>query len=261
MGRLDGKIIIVTGSSSGYGRAIAKACSMEGAIIVCSDIRREARREGYEKDIDIPTDEVIQQSNGECIFVKCDVTQENEVKSLVQTAVEMYGRIDVMINNAGVFTRLARCHECTEEEYDFTMAVNSKGVWNGCKQAITQMLKQGNGGKIINTVSTAGLVATPEEPAYDASKGASANLTRNLAIDYGRDNITVNAICPNWGPTALSRAYYDDPKVREEVEKITPLGRWVLPEEVAKLAVFLASDDSNYISGALIPIDGGYTSQ
>jgi len=139
--------------------------------------------------------------------------------------------------------------------------VNAKGVWNGCKRAIIQMLRQGSGGKIINIVSIAGLIGTPGEPAYSASKGASANLTRNLAIDYGPDKITVNGICPNWAPTALSRVYYDDPKVKKEVEKITPLGRWALAKDVAKLSVFLASDESDYLSGALIPIDGGYTAQ
>ncbi len=261
MGRLNGKVIVVTGSSSGFGRAIAKAFATEGAMIVCGDIRRKARPEGYEKDISVPTDEAIRQSGGESIYVPCDVTKEVEVKALIEAAVRRYGGLDVMTNNAGVFTRLARCHECSEEEFDFTMAVNVKGVWNGCKQAILQMLKQGRGGKIINVVSMAGLVGTPGEPAYSASKGAVANLTRNLAIDYGPDRITANGICPNWAPTALSRIYYDDPKVREEVEKITPLGRWVLADDVAKLAVFLASNDSDYLSGALIPIDGGYTAQ
>lgn len=261
MNRLRDRVAIVTGSSSGFGRAIAKAFAQEGARVVCSDIRREARPEGYEKDINLTTDEAIRKAGGTCIYVECDVTKENEVKVLIEAAVKRYGKLDVMTNNAGVFTRLARCHECTEAEYDFTMAVNAKGVWNGCKQSIIQFLKQGEGGKIINIVSMAGLVGTPGEPAYSASKGASANLTRNLAIDYGPEKITANAICPNWAPTALSRDYYDDPRVRKEIEKITPIGRWALAEDVAKLAVFLASNESDYLSGALIPLDGGYVAQ
>jgi len=123
MGRLVGKVIIVTGSSSGFGRAIAKACAAEGAKVVCCDIRKEARPEGYEEDIRVPTDEAIRKAGGESIYIQCDVTKESEVEALVEEAVEEYGKLDVMTNNAGVFTRLARCHECTEAEYDFTMAV------------------------------------------------------------------------------------------------------------------------------------------
>ncbi len=258
MKRLQAKVAIVTGSSSGFGRAIAKAFAAEGAQVVCSDLRKEARPEGYEQDIALSTDEAIRKAGGEAVFVKCDVTKEDEVKALVEAAVQKYGRVDIIMNNAGVFTHMAKIHECTEEEYDFTMGANSKGVWNGCKQAITQMLKQGTGGKVINLVSIGGLVGLANEPAYCASKGAAANLTRQLAIDYGPDNITVNGICPNFAPTAMCRPYYDDADVKKFVEDVTPLGRWVRAEEVAALAVFLASDDADYITGNLLQIDGGY---
>jgi hypothetical protein len=189
------------------------------------------------------------------------VTKEDEVKAVVEAGVKQYGKIDIIMNNAGVFTHMAKIHECTEEEYDFTMGANSKGVWNGCKQAIAQMLKQGKGGKVINLVSIGGLVGLANEPAYCASKGAAANLTRQLAIDYGPDNITVNGICPNFAPTAMCREYYDNPEVKKFVEDVTPLHRWVTAEEVARLAVFLASDDANYITGNLVQIDGGYTAR
>lgn len=261
MKKLEGKVAIVTGSSSGFGRAIAKAWAEEGAKVVCSDIRQEARPEGYEKDIKLSTDEAIRKAGGEAIFVKCDVTKEAEVKALVDAAVKKYGKLDLIMNNAGVFTHMAKIHECTEEEYDFTMGVNAKGVWNGCKCAITQMLKQGKGGKVINLVSIGGLVGLANEPAYCASKGAAANLTRQLAIDYGPDKITVNGICPNYAPTAMCRDYYDDAGVKKFVEDATPLGRWVTAEEIAKLAVYLASADSDYMTGNLVEIDGGYTAR
>lgn len=261
MKRLQDKVAVVTGSSSGFGRAIAKAYAAEGAKVVCSDIRKEARTEGYEEDRELSTDEAIRKAGGEAVFVKCDVTKEDEVKALIEAAVQKYGKLDIIMNNAGVFTHMAKIHECTEEEYDFTMGANSKGVWNGCKHAITQMLKQGTGGKVINLVSIGGLVGLANEPAYCASKGAAANLTRQLAIDYGPNNITVNGICPNFSPTAMCRPYYDDPEIKKFVEDVTPLGRWVRAEEIASLAVFLASDDANYITGNLIQIDGGYTAR
>lgn len=261
MEKLAGKVAVVTGSSSGFGRAIAKAFAADGAKVVCSDIRKEARPEGYETDINLSTDEAIRKAGGDAIFVKCDVTKEAEVKALVDAAVKKYGKLDIIMNNAGVFTRMAKIHECTEDEYEFTMGVNIKGVWNGCKYAIAQMLNQGNGGKVINLVSIGGLVGLANEPAYCASKGAAANLTRQLAIDYGPDKITVNGICPNYAPTAMCRPYYEDEGVKKYVEDVTPLGRWVTAEEIAKLAVYLASGDADYITGALIPIDGGYTAR
>lgn len=258
---LAGKVAIVTGASSGFGRAIAKAFAAEGAKVVCSDLRPDARPEGYEQDIALTTDEAIRKAGGEAIFVKCDVTKESEVKALVEAAAKKYGKLDIMMNNAGVFTHMAKIHESTEEEYEFTMGVNTKGVWNGSKQSVIQMLKQGKGGRIINLVSIGGLVGLANEPAYCASKGAAANLTRTLAIDYGPDAITVNGICPTFAPTAMCRPFYDDPAVKQFVEDITPLKRWVKPEEVAALAVFLASDDAACITGVNIPIDGGFTAR
>jgi len=258
---LRDKVAVVTGSSSGFGRAIAKAFAREGAKVVCSDLRAEAKG-GSDEDISVPTHESIRKAGGEAIFVKCDVTKLSEVEALIKAAVDTYGKLDIMIANAGIFTVMGKIHEKTEEQYDLTMNVNAKGVWNSDQQAIIQFLKQGKGGKIINIVSIGGLIGLANEPEYCASKGAAANLTRQLAIDYGQDGITVNGICPNFASdTAMTKPYYDKDEVRESIEQLTPLGRWVNSEEIAKLAVFLASDDANYITGALIPIDGGYTAR
>jgi NAD(P)-dependent dehydrogenase (short-subunit alcohol dehydrogenase family) len=261
MSRLKGKIAIVTGSSSGLGRAIARALAEEGAKVVCSDLRPGARDEGYEGDLAIPTHEVISNAGGDAVFVKCDVSRVDEVKELVEAAAKEYGKLDLMVANAGVFMGLGRIHENTEEQYDVTMNVNCKGVWNSDQQAIVQFLKQGKGGKIINISSIGGLVGLSNEPAYCTAKGAVANLTRQVAIDYGRDGITVNAICPNFAATAMTRPAYQDEGIKGFVENLTPLARWATAEDVAKLAVFLASSDADYITGALIPVDGGYTAQ
>ena len=218
MQRLKDRVAIVTGASSGIGRAIAVGFAREGAKVACADLRKAARSEGYEADIGKDTDEVIRAAGGEAIFVKTDVTAGQEVANLVRATVEQYGRLDLMVNNAGVFTRLSPIHETTEEEYDFTMQVNAKGVWHGCQQTIIQFLKQGSGGKIINIVSIGGLVGLANEPAYCASKGAAANLTRQLAIDYGPHRINVNGICPNFLTTALCRPYYEDDPIRKLIE-------------------------------------------
>ncbi len=261
MNKLEGKVAIVTGSSSGFGRAIARAFAEEGAKVVCSDLRAEASEQGFEGDIDTATHKAIRKAGGEAIFVKCDVSKVDEVKALVGAAVKAYGTLDIMAANAGVFAGLGRIHENTEAQYDLTMSVNCKGVWNSAQQAIIQFLKQGKGGKIISVSSIGGLVGLPGEPAYCASKGAVANLTRQLAVDYGRDGITVNAICPNFAATAMTRPAYQDEGIKGFVEGLTPLGRWATPHDVAKLAVFLSSSDADYITGALIPVDGGYTAQ
>ena len=261
MGRLAGKVAIVTGSSSGFGRAIAKAFAEEDARVVCSDLQPEARQDGYEADIDIPTHEAIRKMGKDAIFKKCDVSKLDDVKGLVSAAVSAFGALNVMVANAGVFAGLGRIHENTEEQYNLTMDVNCKGVWNSAQQAIIRFLKQGGGGKIINVISIGGLVGLPNEAAYCTAKGAAVNLTRQLAVDYGADRITVNGICPNFAVTGMSRSAYDDHDVKSVVEDLTPLGRWASAEDVAKLAVFLASNDADYITGALIPVDGGYTSR
>ncbi len=261
MKRLEDKVAIVTGASSGFGRAIAKAFAVAGAKVVCSDLRPEALEGGYEDDISIQTDEAIRKAGGDAIFVKCDVTKVDEVKALVEASVKKYGKLDIMMANAGTFTVMGKIHEKTEAQYDITMNVNIKGVWNSDQQAIIQMLKQGNGGKIINQVSIGGLVGLANEPAYCASKGAAANLTRQLAIDYGLDGITVNGLCPNFANTAMCRPFYEQADIKSYLEGVTPLGRWATAEDIAKVAVFLASSDADYITGALIPIDGGYVAR
>jgi len=261
MGRLDNKVAIITGASSGIGRAIAIGFAREGVRVVCSDIRKDARPEGYETDRQKDTDEVIRAGGGDALFVRADVTRGQDMADLVKSAVDRYGRLDIMVNNAGVFTRLAPIHEKTEEEYDFTMNVNAKGVWNGCQQAIRQFLRQGDGGKIINIVSIAGVIGLANEPAYCASKGAAANLTRQLAIDYGPHRINVNAICPNFLTTAMCRPYHNDSSIRTMVEEATPLRRWGTPEEIVGPAVFLASADADYVTGSMLIVDGGYTAR
>ena len=259
MERLKDKVAIITGSSSGFGRAIAVKFSMEGAKVVCSDIKREPDIRGFEENKNISTDELILRSGREAIFVKCDVTKLGEVKSLIEAAVNKYGKIDIIVNNAGIYRGGKLAHEFSEEDLDLCYQVNVKGTFFCAQEAIKQFLKQGKGGNIINIVSTAGLQGHPRQSVYNTSKGAVANLTRCLAIEYGRNKIRVNGICPTYCVTALTRDLYDNEEFRKNFEKSIPLGRWGTAEDVANLALFLASDESDYIHGDLIRLDGGET--
>lgn len=255
--RLKDKVAIITGSSSGFGRAIAIAFAGEGAKVVCSDIHKEANKGGFEGDIQVPTDDVIRNTGGQAIYVTCDVTKLDDVKALVKAAVDKFGKLDIMVNNAGIYRGGKLLHEFTEEELDVCYNVNVKGTFFGAQEAVKQFLKQGKGGNIINIVSTAGLGGHPNQSVYNTSKGAAANLTRCLAVEYGRDKIRVNGICPTYCKTALTRAFYDDKAFDKMFVESIPLKRWGEAEDVSNLAVFLASDESTYIHGDLIKLDGG----
>lgn len=259
MKRLEGKVAIITGSSSGFGRAIAVAFAKEGAKVVCSDIKEGANEGGYEDNLSISTEKLIENMGGESIFVKCNVTDTEDVKNLVKAAADKFGKLDIFVNNAGIYRGGNLMHQLPEEDLDVCYYVNVKGTWNGCKQAIIQFLKQGRGGKIINIVSTAGLGGYPTQVPYNISKGAAANLTRTLAIEYGPEQINVNGICPTYCKTSLTRAFYENDELKKRVNEKIPLGRWGEAKDVSDLAVFLASNESDYITGVLVPLDGGET--
>ena len=260
MGRLQDKVAIVTGSSSGLGRAIAIGYAKEGATVVCSDLQKNAKQEGFENNKDQDTDQIIKDMGGESIFVLCDVSKNKEVKDLVGQAVKAFGRLDIMVNNAGLITRALPLDQLADSDWDITMGVNGKGVWNGCQQAIRQFLKQGDGGKIVNIASIGGLVALHHCAAYCASKGAVVSLTRQLAGDYAPNHININGICPSQAATAINRPLIDDfPEDKQATVNATPMGRWVDVEEIVGPAIFLASNEANFITGQLLAVDGGYT--
>jgi NAD(P)-dependent dehydrogenase (short-subunit alcohol dehydrogenase family) len=206
MSRLEGKIAAVTGASSGFGRAIAMAFAAEGAKVVVSDLHEEPNAGGFESDGDATTVEAITATGGEAAYVTCDVTKLADVQALVREVVEIYGRLDIFVNNAGIYRGGKLAHEFTEEDLDACFAVNVKGTFFGAQEAVKQFLAQGDGGNIINLVSTAGLGGHPKQSVYNTSKGAAANLTRCLAIEYGHEQIRVNGICPTYAKTALTRA-------------------------------------------------------
>jgi NAD(P)-dependent dehydrogenase (short-subunit alcohol dehydrogenase family) len=269
-GRLEGRVAVVTGSSSGNGRAISIALAKEGARLVCSDLKKSALAGGYEKDIELDTDAVIAKAGGRATFISADASKAADVQKVIDHAVATFGRIDIVVNNAGVFTGLHNIIDETEEQYDFTMNVNAKGVWLGCKYAITQFMKQepittSTGaqlrGRIVNIASIGGLVGLALEPAYCASKGAVVNLTRELALDFAPERINVNAICPGFLATAMVRSFLENDETNKLLHDLTPWPRVGSAEDVARAAVFLASDDAEWMTGSMLTVDGAFTAR
>jgi len=261
MGKLDGKVAIITGAGSGIGRAAALLFAKEGAKIVIADNVVSGGEE---------TLTMIREAGGEARFIKTDVSIEDDIKKMIKVALDDYGKLDILFNNAGVSDILAPTHEAQVSEWHRAININLTGVFLGMKYAIPEMLKIG-GGAIINTASLAGLVGYPNRPAYCASKGGVVQLTKGAALEYATQNIRVNCICPGiiWTPMmekAVSQEGTLDSKAIEESKKqiigMEPVGRLGKSEEVAQAALFLACDnESSFITGIALPVDGGYTAQ
>ncbi|KAF2092027.1 NAD(P)-binding protein [Saccharata proteae CBS 121410] len=284
--RLEGKIALITGSSSGLGRSIALAYASEGAQICCVDLYPGLRNavdastgkaDSFHNRISSGTSTAdllnAEHPSSHAVFVRADITQEVEVKRAVEACVHEFGRLDIMVNNAGISVesthpRPFRCHETTESDYDKTMAINAKGVFLGAKFALAQMLKQdpvpgdrGDKGWVVNIASVQGLLAYKGTPAYAASKGAVVALTRQLALDYAPERIHVNSLCPGFLRTAMTQNIQNDAETLRVINDAHPFGGMGDVEDVARAAVFLASDDARWVTGVPLPVDGGYSCQ
>lgn len=257
--RLQDKVALVTGASSGFGRAISIAFAREGAKLVIADIKEAPNAGGFEDSPDMTAVQEITAIGGEAIFARCDVTRQADIVTAVATAVDRFGGLDIIVNNAGVYRSGKLIHEFEEEDLAACLDVNVKGMWFGCQEAVKQFLKQGRGGNIINLVSTAGLQGHPKQSVYNISKGAQAQMTRCLAIEYGRDGIRANGICPTYCKTSMARAYFDDPQFEQDFIHSIPLQRWGEVSDVANAAVFLASQESSFVHGDMLRLDGGET--
>ena len=253
--RLEGKRTIVTGSAMGLGEAIARMFAREGASVACID-QKQAPNETAVRSIC---------SDGGCAFsVIGDVSDGGDAERMVSEAERLLGGIDVLVNNAGVIPSRETVVETSEADWDLTMRVNVKGVFLMSKAVIPRLIRQG-GGSIINMSSITGLVGLPVRSAYCASKGAVSILTRQMAVDFGKHNIRVNAINPSFVITNINRAMFDKMKAEGEpwqkMLELHPLGRLGDPEDVGYAAIYLASDESRWLTGVLLPVDGGYTAQ
>lgn len=244
------KVAIVTGGSFGIGRAAAIAFAKRGAKVVVADWIEDTETLNF-----------INSIGGEAIFVKCDVSHDEDVKLMVEKAVSLYGRLDFAFNNAGIEGLSAPTHECTNENWDRTIGINLKGVWLCMKYEIEQMLKEGKG-VIVNNASIAGLVGFQNIPAYVASKHGVIGLTKNAALEYSRLGIRVNVVCPGVIKTPMIDRFTGKSKeVERQFESMEPVGRMGRPEEVAETVIWLCSDASSFITGDAIPVDGGWTAQ
>ncbi len=251
-GRLDNKIALVTGAGSGIGRATALVFAREGAKVVVSDIVVEGGQETVQQ---------IEAAGGEAIFVKADVSQAADVETLVAKTVETYGRLDCAFNNAGIEGGVKPTIDCTEEEFDRTIAVNLTGVWLCMKYEIQQMLSQG-GGTIVNTASAAGLVGFPGLPDYVASKHGVVGLTKTAALEYAKSGIRVNAVCPGVIQTPMvERGAQLSPGFDELAVAMEPVGRFGQPAEVGEAVVWLCSDAASFVTGIPMQVDGGLVAQ
>lgn len=247
--RFNGQSVLVTGAASGNGRAIARAFAEEGAGVTVSDIQEEPRMGGT------PTHELIAESGGEVQFVKCDVSDPDDLHDAVAEHVELFGSLDVMVNNAGI-DRQMPIQDAEPSDYDMLMDINLRGVYFGCQAAIDAMADQADGGAIVNMSSIAGLGAVDNSSLYCTSKGGVTNLTRQLALEHGENGIRVNAINPGVIETAMT---LEDGDTIDGLLAETPLGRAGQPEEVADGVLFLASDDASFITGHNLVMDGGFT--
>ncbi|KUJ20154.1 NAD(P)-binding protein [Mollisia scopiformis] len=280
--RLSGRVAIVTGASSGIGRAIALTYAREGASVMCADIELNAREDEGGRS----THEMIVENNGKAFFMKTDVTDEAQVKSLIAETVKAFGRLDIMVNNAGVCSEIlgiasqvggVRVHETSLETFDKTMNVNTRAVFIGCKYALEQFLAQeplpsnsrgdATRGWIVNVASLAGIVGFQGAPAYTTSKHAVVGLTKEIGLSYAKDRVHCNALCPAFIKTSMLDPIMDDKEnpiavgTAQAVTAAHPWGALGKTEDVARAAVFLVSEDSQWITAQPLVIDGGYMAQ
>lgn len=250
---LKDKVVIITGSGRGIGAATAELCAQNGAKVVVSDINDEWGKKVVNK---------IRDQGLEASFCHVNVAKEEEVEALVEFAVDTYGRLDGFVNNAATIV-VKKVTEITAEEWNHVISVNLTGVFYGCKHAIKQFQKQGKGGSIVNIGSISAVVGLYEQPVYCASKGGIFQLSRQIAIEYAKENIRCNVIGPGSVDGEFVQIYLDgqvDPKAAAERQMAShPMGRFATPREVAETIMFMLSDRSTFVTGANLMVDGGYS--
>jgi len=251
MARLDGKVALITGAGNGMGRCAAELFASEGARIVVAD---------FDESLGTEAVATIEAAGGEAAFVKVDVSSSDDVERMVRFGMERFGALHVLYNNAGIFPADdGGATETPESTWERVMDVNLKGVWLGCKHGIPAMLESG-GGSIVNVASFVAIMgAATAQIAYTASKGGVLSMTREIAVEYARQGIRANSLCPGPIATPMLEALMSDPARRQRRLVHIPMGRLGRAEELAKAALFLASDESSFMTGAQLVIDGGIT--
>jgi 3-oxoacyl-[acyl-carrier protein] reductase len=251
-GRLNGKVGLITGAGSGIGRAAAELFATEGAQVVVVDVNAGPARD---------TAATIEAAGGQALAVPTDVADPAAVEAMASAAVERFGRVDVLVNNAGILDDYLPAAETPDEVWERVMGVNLKAQFLTCRALIPQMLENG-GGAIVNVASTAGLNGGNGGAAYTTSKHGVIGFTRQLCFDYARRGLRCNVICPGAVETGMTHEIFSsgDAEVMKAVES-APIGRWAQPEELAAAVLFLASDDASFVNGAVYVVDGGFDSK
>lgn len=246
--RFENTGVLITGAGSGIGRAASLAFATEGATIAAADLRLEAAQ---------ATASAVEEIGRKAVALQVDVTQPDSVQALVARAVAGLGSLDVLINSAGV-REIVPFLELPAEEWTKVIGTNLTGTFL-CSQAVAQhLIAQNKSGKIINLSSVAGLMGVPNRAAYVASKHGVVGLTKEMGMELADKHIQVNAIAPGVVETAMTAGYFDKPDIVASLKKAHPAGRWAQPEEIARLMLFLASEDADFMTGTTIPIDGGF---
>ncbi len=248
--RLQNKVAIITGAGSGIGRAIALAFADQGAKTVIADLSEQGGKQTVDQ---------ITKNNGEAVFVKTDVSKSADIKNMLKTCLDKFGKIDILVNNAGI-VKFSKLHEVSEQDWDAVLDVNLKGIFLSSKAVIPEMLKQGKG-KIVNIASIAGLVGFEEVGPYCASKGGMIALSREMALEYAPKKININCIAPGIIKTAMTKDMLDDPETKKGLEAATLYPRLGEPEDIAQAAVYLASEESDFVNGEVLVVDGGWTAK
>ena len=246
---LQGKVAIITGGTSGIGRDTAVLFAEAGAKVVVAG-RREA--EGNE------TVDLIRKAGGVGLFVQTDVSKARDIEALVRRSVEKFGRVDTAFNNAGIEGNWRPIVDQSEEEWDHVININLKGVWLCVKHEIQQMLKQGGGGTIVNMSSVAGLMGAPAAAPYCASKHGVIGLTRTAALEYAKEKIRVNAVCPAVIESPMEQRLFGEPEAHKYALSMHPIGRLGTPREIAEAVLWLCSEKSSFMTGHYIVLDGGF---
>lgn len=244
--RLKDKVAVITGAGSGMGKAMAKLFAAEGAKVVCADISGNQ-------------DAVAAEIGAAAVAVHANVTSEDDIQKMIATAEDKFGRLDILVNNAGFGGTMGPLHEQTTERWDQVHAVNMRGVFFGMKYGIISMLKTG-GGAIVNVSSASGFVGWKHHSIYGAQKAGVNQLTKSAALDYAGKNIRINAILPGtmWTGLVKRSKEFPDPPADSPVLPGIPMNRWGLASDIANAALYLASDEASYVTGVLLPVDGGY---
>lgn len=245
--KLADKVAIITGGGSGIGRETAMLFAKEGAKVLVADWSAETGQE---------TARMIEENGGDARFIKTDVSQKSDVDNMVQATLEEFGKIDILINNAGI-AKYGKVDATDEETWDQVLAVNLKSVYLCSSSVIPEMRKIGKG-KIVNIASIAGLTGFSQLAAYCASKGGVINLTRQMSLDYAPEKINVNAIAPGVIETAMTKDMLADPEESRRMNNDTPYTRLGLPNDIAQAALYLSSDDSDFVNGEILTVDGGW---